>query len=53
MVPLAFSELLYAEMQAAGMPAELFLYEGDNHNIANNLDLALQRSIAFFDTYVR
>lgn len=52
-VPLAFSELLYAEMQAAGMPAELFLYEGDNHNIANNLDLALQRSITFFDTYVR
>jgi hypothetical protein len=28
-------------------------YPGDNHNIADNFGLAMQRSIAFFDQYVK
>ena len=33
-VPLEFSELLSAEMQAAGKTVELYTYPGDNHNIS-------------------
>ena len=52
-VPLEFSDLLAKEMQAAGRSVEYFKYEGDNHNLSNNLGLALQRSVAFFDQYVK
>jgi len=52
-VPLAFSETLREAMNAAGKTVELFTYEGDDHNIAGNLSLALSRSVAFFDTYLK
>jgi fermentation-respiration switch protein FrsA (DUF1100 family) len=48
-VPLAFSQMLYDEMQAAGQVVEFYTYEGDNHNISRNFSLAMQRSIEFFD----
>ena len=44
---------LYARLQEAGKTAELFLYENDNHNLSNHLTLALQRSLQFFDEYVK
>lgn len=52
-VPLVLSELLVAEVQAAGLPIELFVYEGDNHNISNYWGLAMSRSVAFFDQHVK
>ncbi|NLE75309.1 MAG: alpha/beta fold hydrolase [Chloroflexi bacterium] len=52
-VPVAFSETLYEQLQAAGQTAELFTYEGDNHNISVNFSRAMQRSVAFFDAYVK
>lgn len=52
-VPLLFSEILHAEAQSAGVPSELFLYEGDNHNISNSFWTAMERSVAFFDRYVK
>ncbi len=52
-VPVAFSENLEKELKAAGKPVELYIYEGDDHNIANNLGVALDRSVAFFDTYLK
>lgn len=52
-VPLEFSDLLSAEMQAAGRSVEYFKYQDDNHNLSNNLSVALQRSVAFFDKYVK
>ena len=52
-VPLAASETLYQEMRAANEPVELFMYPGDNHNISENFSLAMQRSIQFFDKYVK
>ena len=52
-VPYEFSESLYAQIQAVGIPAELFIYEGDNHNIATNFYTAMQRSIQFFDAHVK
>ena len=52
-VPVVFSEILYEEVQAAGLPVELFLYEGDNHNIFANFWTAMNRSIEFFDRHVK
>ncbi len=52
-VPVASSQTLYAEMQTAGKLAELFTYPGDNHDIAANFGIAMQRTVAFFDKYVK
>ncbi len=48
-VPAEFSPSLLAQVLGAGKPAELYLYEGDNHNISLNLSTALQRSVQFFE----
>jgi dipeptidyl aminopeptidase/acylaminoacyl peptidase len=52
-VPVASSKTLFAQLQAAGLPAELYTYAGDNHNISANFNTAMQRSIAWFDKYVK
>jgi dipeptidyl aminopeptidase/acylaminoacyl peptidase len=52
-VPVEFSESLHARLQAIGATGELYLYPNDNHNISNNLSTALQRSVEFFDRYVK
>ncbi len=52
-VPVEFSETLLSQMQAVGRPVELYIYDGDNHNISNSFGTAIQRSIQFFDTYVK
>ena len=52
-VPLAASEYLYQAMQAAGKPAELYTYPGDDHNLTQSFGLAMQRTIEFFDKYVK
>lgn len=51
--PLSFSQALYDEILKAGKPAELYTYPGDNHNLSNNFNTAMQRTIAFFDKYVK
>ena len=52
-VPLEFSELLYYQMLDANQYVELYKYEGDNHNISNYFGLAMQRTIEFFDRYLK
>jgi uncharacterized protein len=52
-VPLAASQLLQAQMEAVNMPFELYIYEGDNHNLSRYFNTAMQRSLAFFDLYVK
>jgi dipeptidyl aminopeptidase/acylaminoacyl peptidase len=52
-VPFTFSESLYAQLQGTEQIAELYLYQGDNHNISNSLGVAMQRSVLFFDRYVK
>jgi len=52
-VPVEFSESLYAQLVEIDARTELYVYEGDNHNISNNFGIAMQRSIQFFDTYVK
>jgi dipeptidyl aminopeptidase/acylaminoacyl peptidase len=52
-VPPVYSDLLKAEVTAAGKQVELFTYPGDNHNISNNFSAAMARSVAFMDQYVK
>lgn len=52
-VPVEFSETLFEQIQAAGLPAELYTYDNDNHNISNFFSTAMERSIQFFDKYVK
>lgn len=54
MVPVAWSETLVAELQAVGDSSyEFYAYPDDNHNIAVNYGTAMQRTVDFFDTYVK
>lgn len=52
-VPVEFSQTLFAQIQQAGKPVEFYAYTGDNHNISASFSTAMQRSIQFFDTYVK
>ena len=52
-VPLAFSDTLARQLEDAGQEVEYYVYRGDNHNLSNNLALALRRSVAFFDRHVK
>ena len=52
-VPLAFSENLAVHLNTLHQPYEFYYYEGDNHNISNNFTLAMDRTIAFFDLYLK
>src|SRR5215204_952787 len=52
-VPLEFSESLFYQMLDAEQYVEFYKYEGDNHNISNYFSTAMQRTIEFFDTYVK
>lgn len=52
-VPLAASEFLYQAMQAAGQPVEMYTYAGDDHNLAQDFGLAMQRTLEFFDRYLK
>lgn len=52
-VPVEFSEKLHEQLKTESKTSELFIYEGDDHNIASNFSVAMQRSVAFFDKYLK
>lgn len=52
-VPVAFSEKLDVQLKEVGKVSELFIYQGDDHNLAGNLGVALNRSVEFFDKYLK
>lgn len=52
-VPYQFAVTLDNQMVAAGKPVEFYSYKSDDHNLSNNFTLAMQRSVAFFDRYVK
>ena len=52
-VPVTFSETLWQEITDAGKYAELYKYDGDNHNFSNYFNLAMQRTLEFFDRYLK
>lgn len=53
-VPVAFSQSLNDKLLQAGKSVEYFNYPGGDHNISSpNFDLAMQRSVAFFNQYLK
>jgi dipeptidyl aminopeptidase/acylaminoacyl peptidase len=52
-VPIAFSRDLYDQLLQAGDVAEYYEYPGDNHNLSNYFNLAMSRTIQFFDQYLK
>jgi dipeptidyl aminopeptidase/acylaminoacyl peptidase len=52
-VPPQFSATLAEQVRAAGGAVEEYAYPGDNHNISNYFDLAMDRTIDFFDAYLK
>lgn len=52
-VPLEFSKTLNQQMLDAGQTVELYTYPGAGHNITSFFSLAMQRTVKFFNTYVK
>ena len=52
-VPVEFSEKLFSQVKQVGKPVEFYSYKGDNHNLSVNFTAAIQRSIQFFNKYVK
>jgi dipeptidyl aminopeptidase/acylaminoacyl peptidase len=52
-VPLIFSQKLFDQLKAKGKTAEFYTYPGSDHNIAQGFSLAMSRSVAFFDRYLK
>jgi uncharacterized protein len=52
-VPLQFSQTLAKDLQAVSKPVELYTYAGADHNISQGFALAMARSVAYFDRYLR
>lgn len=52
-VPHTFSETLATEIEAAGMPVELYIYDGDDHNLIDNWGTAMDRTLDFFDRHLK
>lgn len=53
-VPWQFSQGLDERLKQAGKTAEFYTYPGADHNISGpSFDLAMQRSIEFFDKYLK
>lgn len=52
-VPVMFSQKLEEQMKKESKEVEAYYYEGDDHNLSANLEIALQRSVDFFDRYIR
>ena len=52
-VPLEFSVKLAADIWATGTVADLYTYSDNDHNISQSFDLAMDRTIEFFDRYLK
>ena len=48
-----FSQTLANDLRAAGKSVELYTYAGADHNIAQGFTLAMARSVAFFNRYLK
>jgi dipeptidyl aminopeptidase/acylaminoacyl peptidase len=52
-VPVEFSVRLAELGRQAGQMVELFIYEGDNHNLSGNFSTAMARTIEFFNRHLK
>ena len=52
-VPWEFSQQFADALTSAGKPVELFLYEGDDHDVSQNFSLAMRRSLDYFNQVLK
>lgn len=52
-VPVEFSRKLYDQMQKENLAVEYFEYQGDDHDITGNFNSAMNKSVEFFDRYLK
>lgn len=52
-VPYEFSETLAEQMMQAGKEGEVYIYPGDDHDITGNFGVAMNRSVEFFNKYLK
>lgn len=52
-VPVEFSEKLNTLLKEKNKTSELYTYQGDDHDITYSFNTAMQRSIEFFNKYVK
>lgn len=52
-VPVAFSTGLKDRLEKIGKTVQYYDYPGDDHNISRNFNTAIQRSVEFFDKYLK
>ncbi len=52
-VPPQFSETLASEINQADGNVEIYAYPGDNHNLSNYFNPAMDRTIEFFDSILK
>jgi uncharacterized protein len=52
-VPVALSQVMFEKMQGEGILAEYYEYPNDDHNLSYNFDLAMERSLNFFDLHLK
>lgn len=52
-VPDALSRDFEAELKAAGKEVDAYYYEGNDHNLSQSFNLAADRSVDFFNKYLR
>lgn len=52
-VPYQLSQILYDRLTAANKKVELYTYPGDDHDITQSFNLAMQRTVEFFDTHLK
>jgi len=52
-VPVAFSDTLFMQLLNEGKMVELYTYPDDNHNISMYFSTAMNRTIEFFDRYLK
>jgi uncharacterized protein len=52
-VPVELSRVFAKRLQDGGKTVELYTYPGSNHDIAQGFNLAMQRTVEFFDKYLK
>lgn len=52
-VPVEFSRKLEKQLKEVDKSVEYFEYPGDDHNLAANFNVAIQRSVDFFNNYLK
>ena len=52
-VPWQFSQKLFNNLKSQGKHAEFYEYPGANHDIEQGFNLAMQRTISFFNKYLK